>query len=340
MRIAGCRVLHPAADAAGSPGSLQTASSEEPRMTKKLSVGSWAFIFNQEKPTNDFHQVIHMLHDLGYDGVELGGFNPHPGPDTCDTKAKRQKLRKDVEDHGLKFSGLAADLWAQKLWSVEDSGPYTAAFAKNLIFAEDLGIDGIRIDTVEDVSGVEKLNVHPRARSEVIFWRVARAFDRCAKLAAPRGIRLCWEFEPGFPINKPSEIIRLVNVVRDEMDNPNFGVLFDTCHAHMCAAVGANQIGERETLPGGALELADRLKGKITHIHLIDSDGTINKHNTSTHNPFGTGVLDFDKLLPALNQAGVPDDWWCLDLCFWPNAWDVTADSKRFLDKMRQKHGN
>src|SRR5262249_46993945 len=44
-------------------------------MKKKLSIGSWAFIFNQEKPTNDFHQVVHMLSDLGYEGVELGGFN-------------------------------------------------------------------------------------------------------------------------------------------------------------------------------------------------------------------------------------------------------------------------
>ena len=167
-------------------------------MTKKLSVGSWAFLFNQEKPTNDFHQVIHMLHDLGYDGVELGGFNPHPGPDTCDTREKRRKLRKDVEDHGLKFSGLAADLWSQKLWSVEDSGPYIAAFAKNLIFAEDLGIDAIRIDTVEDVSNVAKLNIHPRARSEVIFWRVARAFDQIAKLAAPPASASVGSSNPAF----------------------------------------------------------------------------------------------------------------------------------------------
>ena len=81
--------------------------------------------------------------------------------------------------------------------------------------------------------------------------------------------------------------------------NPNFGVLYDTCHAHMCAAIGANQPGEKETLPGGALELLQKLKGKITHVHLIDSDGSLNEHQTSTHNPFGTGKLDFDKLLPA-----------------------------------------
>ena len=85
-------------------------------------------------------------------------------------------------------------------------------------------------------------------------------------------------------------------------------------------------------------ELLEKLKGKITHVHLIDSDGTLNEHHTSTHNPFGTGKLNFDKLLPAVNQAGVPNDWWVVDLCFWPNAWDVTAESKTFLDKMRKKY--
>jgi hypothetical protein len=57
--------------------------------------------------------------------------------------------------------------------------------------------------------------------------------------------------------------------------------------------------------PGGELELLQKLKGKITHIHLIDSDGSLNEHNTSTHNPFGTGHLNFDELIPALQKAGV-----------------------------------
>lgn len=302
---------------------------------KKLSIGSWAYIFNQEVPTNDFHQILHKLSDLGYEGVELGGFNPHPGPDTCNTREKRQKLRKDVKDHGLEFSGLAADLWSQKLWSVEDSGPFIAAFAKNVFFAEDLGIDTIRVDTVEPV----KKAIAEKTDPKLIFDRCVRAFNLCAKLAADRGMKICWEFEPGFPINKPSEIVAMVDAVRG-MGNPNFGVLYDTCHAHMCAGVGANQLGQKETLPGGALELLEKLKGKITHVHLIDSDGSLNEHDTSTHNPFGTGKLDFDKLLPALNKAGVPNDWWCVDLCFWPHAWDVTADSKRFLDAMRKKYAS
>lgn len=303
-------------------------------MKRRLSIGTWAYIFNQEVPTNDIHELVHKLSNLGYEGVELGGFNPHPGPDTCETKAKRDALKKMVKDHRLEFSALAADLWAQKLISVEDSGPYIAAFAKNLFFAEDLGIKTIRVDTVEPITVVKEKNLDPR----LVMDRAVKAFDLCSKLAANRGVNICWEFEPGFPLNKPSEILEVVKRVRDDLGNPNFGVLFDTCHAYMCAVVGANQVGTKETLPGGDLELLQKLKGKITHVHLIDSDGSLNEHNTSTHNPFGTGKLNFDRLIPELMNCGVPNDWWCVDLCFWPNAWEVTADSKRFLDKLRHKY--
>ena len=95
-----------------------------------------------------------------------------------------------------------------------------------------------------------------------------------------------------------------MDVVRAK-GNTNFGVLYDTCHAHMCAVVGGEPAAAtKETLPGGELELLEKLKGKITHVHLIDSDGSLNEHNTSTHNPFGTGKLNFDKLVPAHAGGG------------------------------------
>lgn len=305
-------------------------------MKKKLSIGSWAYIFNQEKPTNDFHQVLHKLSDLGYEGVELGSFGVHPTPYSHPTKASRQRLKKDVADHGLEFSGIAIDLWSFKKPGPsildENPVPYMAAFLGFAVFASDLGIKTIRVDAVEPPNFLETSKMDPKLAVD----RVIDVWDRCSKIAADYGMNLTWEFEPGFLFNKPSEIVRIVDGVRAK-GNTNFGVMFDTCHAHMCAAVGANQCGTKETLPGGEMELLEKLKGKITHVHLIDSDGTLNEHNTSTHNPFGTGKLNFDKLLPALNQAGVPNDWWVVDLCFWPNAWDVTADSKRYLDKHRQK---
>ncbi len=308
-------------------------------MSKKLSIGSWAYIFNQEVPTNDFHMVLHKLHDLGYEGVELGSFGVHPTPVSHPTKASRDRLKKEVADHGLAFSGIAVDLWSFKKPgpSIMDENPvpYVAAFLGFTTFAADLGIKTIRVDSVEPPNFFETTGKDIGARAGMD--RIVNVWDKCSKIAADYGMNVCWEFEPGFVFTKPSEIVELVDRVRAK-GNKNFGVLYDTCHAYMCAVIGANQTGAKETLPGGDLELLEKLKGKITHIHLIDSDGSLNEHNTSTHNPFGTGKLDFAKLMPALNNCGVPHDWWCVDLCFWPHAWDVTADSKRFLDKLRKQY--
>ena len=82
-------------------------------------------------------------------------------------------------------------------------------------------------------------------------YGVVKVWKQCAREAADKGVYVTWEFEPGFAFNKPSDIIRIA----DEVNDDNFGVQFDTCHAHMCAAVGARQPGQKETLPGGALEL-------------------------------------------------------------------------------------
>lgn len=309
-------------------------------MKAKLSIGTWAYLFNQESPTNDFHVILHKLQDLGYDGVELGSFGPHPSPATHPTKASRTKLKKEIADHGLALSGIAIDLWAFKTPGVsildEIPSAYTTAFLGWCNFAADLDVKTIRVDTVlaPDYFASEE---GKKLGYEAGLDRLVKVWDKCSKIAADFGLNICWEFEPGFVFNKPSEVVKIVDAVKAK-GNPNFGVLYDTCHAHMCAVVGANHQGTKETLPGGELELLEKLKGKITHVHLIDSDGSLNEHNTSTHNPFGTGKLNFDQLAPALVNAGVPHSWWCVDLCFWPHAWDVTADSKKYLDKLRAKY--
>lgn len=306
----------------------------------RISIGTWAYLFNQETPTTDFHTILHKLQDLGYDGVELGSFGPHPSPATHPTRASRARLKKEIADHGLSLSAIAIDLWAFKQPGVhildEIPAAYMTAFLGWCVFASDLEAKTIRVDTVVGPTYLET-DEGKKIGYAAAKDRLIGVWDKCSKMAADHGLNICWEFEPGFLFNKPSEIVSIVDAVRAK-GNTNFGVLFDTCHAHMVAKVGANQQGERETLAGGALELLEKLRGKITHVHVIDSDGSLNEHNTSTHNPFGTGQLDFDKIFPAIQSAGVPNDWWCVDLCFWPNAWDVTAQSKKFLDSMRAKY--
>ena len=69
-------------------------------------MGSWAYCFGPYKDHPiPFDTVVAKLGELGFDGVELGGFLPHPDPAQFDTKAKRAELKKQVADHGLAFSG-------------------------------------------------------------------------------------------------------------------------------------------------------------------------------------------------------------------------------------------
>ena len=195
----------------------------------------------------------------------------------------------------MEFSGLAADLWSQKLISVEDSGPFIAAFAKNLFFAEDLGIKTIRVDTVEPITVMKEKNLDPK----LVMDRVARAFDLCSKLAANRGINICWEFEPGFPINKPSEILELVEARPRRRQEPQFRrpLRFLPClHVRRRRREPDRRQGNAARRRTGA---AAKAPGQ-DHAHPPDRLGWhLNEHNTSTHNPFGTGKLNFDKLIPA-----------------------------------------
>jgi len=297
---------------------------------KRISIGTWAYTIGPyaAQPVG-FDEVISRLAALGFDGIDLGSFPPHPTPDGFPTRAQRLELKQRVADKGLAIPALAPDLWSLQLLNTDDNSVYLAEFRKNLQFASDLGVDCLRIDTVQAPT------IFAEVPEAVARQRVVRTWQTAADDAAELGIRVVWEFEPGFAFNKPSDITGIV----EEVGRPNFSVLYDTCHAHMCAAVGARQPGERETLPGGALELARKLRGKIGHIHLIDSDGTLHDDETSTHTPFGDGVLDFDALLTELNQSGCPGDWWTIDLCFWPDAWQVTERCKRFVDGLNDRLG-
>jgi sugar phosphate isomerase/epimerase len=298
----------------------------------KISVGSWAYMFGPyESNPVPLDEVLSTLQQLEFDGVELAGFRPHAHPDDYPTAADRAALRQKIADHGLELSGFAADLYANPPASSDPAvrRGYVETFKRNVDFCAAIGSPSIRTDTVSPPPLLAG-ETYERAWDNLVgLWQ------ECADVAADAGLLLVWEFEPGFMFNKPSEIVKL----HDDVGRDAFKVLLDTCHAHMCSVVAARQAEPIETLPGGAAELIARLKGRIGHIHLIDSDETLHGDETSTHAPFGTGVLDFDLLVPAILEAGYTSPWWAVDLCFWPEAWEVTAQSKRFVDELRAKYG-
>jgi sugar phosphate isomerase/epimerase len=313
----------------------------------KISIGSWAYTIGPwaAHPV-PFDTVLEKLKALRFDGVELGAFPPHPnpgnpnGPDSewpgaMPEKPQRAELRARMKEIGLEFSGIAANLWGEKLINTDDPSKYIQEFRRNAEFAADLGIPAVRVDTVQPPTILREID--PRTAME----RVVAAWKACCDIAADFGVDVVWEFEPGFAFNKPSEIVR----IHDAVDKPNFGLLYDTCHGQMTGVVGARQEGEKEVF-ASQLEFIRMLDGRIRHIHLIDSDNTCHKDaagndETSAHPPFGLGVLDFDTLFPALLRAArLKHGWATIDLCFWPDAWEATASCKQRVDELVARYAS
>ena len=287
----------------------------------KVSLGSWAFSFG---PFADhpipFEKTVKRLSEAGYDGIEICGFPPHITLEEYPDKESRQRLVRFLEDNQLGVSGYAADFTGVNPVVAGNKQKYLDLFRRNVEMCVDIGSPTIRVDSIAAPGSIEDGDYR------AAFDRLADVWRDAAGVAQQGRVRMVWEFEPGFAFNKPSEVAGLHGAV----GHPNFFVLFDTSHAHMCAVAGARQHGAKEILPGGVSEFLDKLRGRIGAIHLIDSDGTLHGEETSTHRPFGEGFVDFQALAPKL--LDVPKiEWWCIDMCFWAGSWELVEPSLRFV---------
>ncbi len=276
----------------------------------KFSIGSWAFSFGPfEHDPWSFSKFMKYAAAANYDGIEINGFQPHPHPDVYNTPEKCRELAAKIADYGLGISGYAPDFREVPAAEVPMKD-HLKAIHKALAFCSNMQIDTLRVDTISPPVDLDESEYHQR------FDRLANTWHHAADACHQNGVQLVWEFEPGFWLNKPSEIIAIV----ESVDHQNFKVLFDTSHAYMCAVVGARQVGPRETLDGGVVELAKKLKHHIGHFHLIDSDGTLHDDETSAHIPFGEGNINFVELISAIREQVEPLEWWCFDFCFCPTT--------------------
>lgn len=283
----------------------------------KISWGTWACSFGPYagQPLQ-LDEIAVRAAAAGYDGLELSGYPPHVTLDAYATGESRQALRRRLTDLGLGLSGYSPDFSSVNPLAPENRARYLDLFRRHIELAADLASPTMRVDTVGAPGSVEDRDYYPALTRVADIWREG------AEEAKQAGVRIVWEFEPGFVFNKYSEVIAL----HDRVGHPWFQLLFDTSHAYMSGVVGARQQGRKETLDGGVTEYLDRLDGRIGAIHVVDSDGTLLLDETSTHRPLGEGYLVWRKLLPKL--ASVRNiEWWCLDLSFWDGAADLIETS-------------
>jgi sugar phosphate isomerase/epimerase len=283
----------------------------------KISLGSWAFSFGPyaDNPI-PFSEVAERLSQAGYDGIEVCGFPPHISLEDYPTTASRQEVARRLDSLGLGVSGYNADLSAVSPVIEENRTRYLDEFRRNVEVCSDLGSPMIRVDTGTAPGSIRNTHFGDARR------RIAEVWIDAAAIAQDAGVRVSWEFEPGFAVNRCSDILDLLETV----DHPNFGVVFDTAHAYMSAVVGSRHRKEKEILPGGVDELLEKLRPRINHVHLDDSDGTLYGDETSTHRPLGEGKIDLKSLAPKLLKLdGI--DWWCVDLCFCADSWNLIGPS-------------
>lgn len=88
-----------------------------------------------------------------------------------------------------------------------------------------------------------------------------------------------------------------------------------------------------------ATRTQERLGGRDREfLHLpIGRAGAIDAGETSTHGPFGEGLVDCKELISHL--LAVPNiEWWCVDLCLWTGWWELVEPSRGFVEKLLNRN--
>lgn len=290
----------------------------------KISFGSWAFSYGPySRNPIPIENIARRLAELGYDGIEVCGFPPYVTLERYPTAVSRRQIVTLLRDLNLSVSGYVPDFTMVNPIVDANRRRYLDLFQRNLEICADLKSPLIRVDSIAAPGSI------PENEYQDTLDRLASLWRDAAEIAAKAGVGVVWEFEPGFAFNKPSEVVEMY----EQVGHSNFQVLFDTGHAYLSAVVGARQEGEVELLKGGVDEFLDRLSGRIGHVHIADTDGTLHGEETSTHCPLGTGFIPWKKIAPKLKS--IPGlEWWCIDLSFWPGSWELLEMSLGFTRRL------
>ncbi len=294
----------------------------------RIALGSWAFSFGPfaNRPWS-FDRVCAYAGEAGYEGVEINGFRPHPHFDDFDGPRRCAALRALMEQAGVTPAVYAPD-FAHVSPAEAATAEYLVTIDSALAFCERMEISMLRVDTVSPPQAL------PADEYQRRFDRLARTWQAAARRCHNSGVTLIWEFEPGFWLNRPTEVAGLAEAV----GHPAFRILFDTCHAYAGAVAGGRQDPDPELLPGGEVEYASLLAPYVGHLHLIDSDGSLHHGETSEHVPFGQGSVDFPRVLEALEPTLSELPWWGVDFCFCPTTESEARRAVPFVRSLAQAH--
>ncbi len=304
-------------------------------MEAKISRGSWCLAFGMD-PIPTLEQVVDVLSTFGYDGIELAGFFDHATIERYPDRASRRKLVDWITgEKGLEIPGYAPGPYGdfgKYAWATGGDdvvAAYETFFADHLQFCVDCGITAMRVDPGD-------FGPLPRDADYDRVWdRVVTTFRRHAEQGAEVGVTMLWELESGQIFVKPSEAVQLLA----DVGHDNLQLMYDVGHVEACAVLAHNQVQPVERLEGGQVEFVERVKGKIGHMHVCDTDSNTWHNLFGTHIAIGSGVVDFDALIPAVVASGYSSPWWSVDAIPMTAAtWADTWTDRMTLDALLDRH--
>jgi 5-keto-L-gluconate epimerase len=230
----------------------------------------FSFLFYE--PIDDLDELdrrMGLLTGLGYDGVELSAFHPLPYPvESVAALAEKHRLLVVSMLSGWSYSAEGLCL------SSPDAGVRDRAVGRLVDYVgraaalRSLLVVGLMQGLRSDEPDGSKANE-----------RIAEGLSRVCKSAESQGVSLVIE-----PVNHLqigfNHTVAEASALADRVGSPSLGVMLDTFHMNIeeCSVVEAIRLYAAQS----------------RHIHLCETNG----------GPFGSGGLDFPRVLAALDEAG------------------------------------
>ena len=254
------------------------------------------------------------LRDLGFDGIELGVFDPAKDG----SPEEMHRVEQLLESNGLEVPNLYVDIaghWPLASFTHPDlhiRRDVVQLLKRSIEIAKGYGIGMIGISP--DCDGFP----HPFGVSYKDAWNwMSEGIAECVDAATDAGLRFAFEYKPKETRNfsliaNADAALRLVEHVKSN----NLGVLLDTGHA----------LYAKEDLP----TTVEKLDKKLFHVHVCDNYG-----DWDDDLPPGT-VHDFTEFFRALRRVDYKG-YVGLDIYPMQDPFGDCKKSKVYIDEMYAK---
>lgn len=246
-------------------------------------------LFTKVLAERSLTEAIEIAGEIGYDGVEPMGREPHLPPDTSLDRAR--EFRALLDEHGLEVPCLATYTGGYVDVSDDEREAELADLERYLELADALDCDLVR-------HGVGGPPVREVAESD--FEVAASWLGRAADRAAEHDVRLAVEIHA----HKLTETTESTLKLLDTVGRDNVGAIHDAGNMYIVDA------------PYGP-ETVDRLGDRLFHVHVkderrVDDDSLPGVFELETrHGPelfqprrLGEGAVDHRPLFEALAESG------------------------------------